>query len=93
MTLKIFDIKVRFLISQTLGRPFLRKNTNFLFFCGYSFLLRILLMILLKISIKILLRVLRRIKYISTYTYNTIKKMAAKLPAELSEFDGTAWTD
>ena len=63
----------------------MRKNTNFLFFCGYSFLLRILLRILLKILIKILLRVLRRIKYISTYTCNTIKKMAAKPPVEQSE--------
>ena len=42
-------------------------------------------MILLKILIKILLRVLRRINYISTYTCNTIKKKAAKPPAERSE--------
>ena len=42
-------------------------------------------MILLKILIKILLRFLRRIKYISTYTCNTIKKMAAKPPTERSE--------
>ena len=30
MTLKIFDLKVRFLISPTLGRPFFAKNTNLL---------------------------------------------------------------
>ena len=35
MTLKIFDLKVSFLFSPPLGRPFLRKNTNSLFFCGY----------------------------------------------------------
>ena len=33
MTLNIFDLKVCFLISLPLGRPFLRKNTNSLFFC------------------------------------------------------------
>ena len=42
-------------------------------------------MILQKILIKILLRVLRRIKYISTYTCNTIEKTAAKPPTERSE--------
>ena len=39
------DIRSRFL--PPLGRPFLRKNNNSLFFCGYSFLFRILLRILL----------------------------------------------
>ena len=33
MTFLFFDLKVRFFFSPPLGRPFLRKNTNSLFFC------------------------------------------------------------
>ena len=35
MTFLFFDLKVCFLFLLPLGRPFLRKNTNSLFFCGY----------------------------------------------------------
>ena len=41
-----FRSKSSLFFSLPLGRPFLRKNTNSLFFCAYSFLLRILLRIL-----------------------------------------------
>ena len=33
MTFLFFDLKVRFFFSSPLGRPFLRKNINSLFFC------------------------------------------------------------
>ena len=58
VTFLFFDLKVHFLFSPPLGRPFLRKNTNSPIFCGYSFLLRILLRILLKILLRVLLRIL-----------------------------------